>query len=164
MKKLMIFAIALSCATVFVGCGDKAKMGTEENSASKTVESPQSKHEKIVKDLCALLQTEKKREVMDKFWEENVDSHFQDMIKRGSEKENSKAFKKAFGKMAKSKEPVTTKVVKTFEENGTVMGSAIEAQCADTTLYFIVGKAGKDKADKILGITSNKEEALAGGR
>ena len=166
MKKMMNLVAALVCATILVGCGDKksSEGASSEKEASSQTTSPQAKHEEIVKGLCSVVQSGKTREEADKFWNENVDSSFQELVKRRKEKENSKAYKKALGAMAKSKESVKTKVVKTFEEKGVVMASAIEATCADATLYFVVGKAGKDKPDKILYITSNKEEALSGGR
>ena len=160
MKKMMNLVAALVCATILVGCGDKKT--SEGGSAEKEV-TPQSTHEKLVKDLFSAAKSGKHEE-SDKFWNENVDSHFQEQVKRQSAKESSKTYKKALGAMVKSKEAVTTKVIKTFDDNGTVMASAIEATCAGTTLYFVVGKSGKDKPDKILGITSNKEEALSGGR
>ena len=154
----MNLVAALVCATILVGCGDKKESGG--GSSETEAATPQAKHEKLVKDLCSIVKTEK----ADKFWKENVAQQFQDLCKKRSEKINSSEYKKALGAMAKSKESVTTKVIKTFEEKGTVMASAIEATCGDTTLYFVVGKAGKDKPDQILGITSSKEKALAGGQ
>ena len=166
MKKMMNLVAALVCATILVGCGDKksSEGGSSEKETSSQAASPQAKHEEIVKGLFSVGKSGKTREELDKFWNEKVDSSFQELVKRRKEKENSSAYKKALGAMIKSKESVKTKVIKTFEENGTAMASAIEATCADTTLYFVVGKTGKDKPDKLLYITSNKEEALSGGR
>ena len=139
--------MALSCALMLVGCG-----------------SSQTEHEKIVKELYSIIQKGEDRAAQEKFWEENVSRQFQDVCARRSEKINSMEFKKAFGTIAKSKDPLTLKVIKSFEDDGVVMASAIEAQCAGTTLYFIVGKEEKDRQDQILGITSNKDMALAGGQ
>ena len=158
----MNLVAALVCATILVGCGDKKESGGGSSETEAT--PPQAKHEKLVKDVCSIVKTEKDRKVAEKFWKENVAQQFQDLCEKRSEIINSSEYKKAFKAMAKSKESVTTKVIKTFEEKGIVMASAIEATCGDATLYFVVGKAGKDKPDQILGITSSKEKALAGGQ
>ena len=138
--------MALSCAVMLVGCGGS-----------------QSKHEKIVKEVYSIIQTGN-NQAADKFWKENVSQQFQDVCSRRPEKINSSEFKKAFGIIAKSKDKVALKVIKSFEKDGIVMASAIEAQCAGTTLYFVVGKEDKDRPDQILGITSDKDMAMSCGQ
>ena len=142
---MMKLVMALSCALMLVGCG-----------------SSQTEHEKIVKELYSIIQKGEDRAAQKKFWEENVSRQFQDVCARRSETINSREFKNVFGTIAKSKDSPALNVIKTFKE-GDLAASAIEAQCAGTVLYFLVGTETKDGPIQILGITSNKDTALQGG-
>ena len=140
MKKLMLIG-AILCCTILTGCA--------------------SKEEAMVKELYSIIQSGDHKEG-DKFFETNVSKNFRDICERRSETINSREFKKAFGTIAKSKDSPALNVIKTFKE-GDLAASAIEAQCAGTVLYFLVGNETKDGPIQILGITSNKDTALQGG-
>ena len=154
MKKIMTLSVALVCATIFVGCGkssDKESGSGQSSGSSDTAQ--ENVHEKLIKDCYAVIQSGDDEKAK-KFGKEKFDPNF---LKRAYDEKAEKVFKTVSG----SKEIVKTRVLKTFEENGG-KASVIEATCAGTTLYFVVG-AEKGKDVKILGYTVDKDEAMGGG-
>ena len=132
MRKLIMVAVVLACATVITGCGNP--------------------HEKMVNDMYSSLQSGD-RDKADKFFKENVDSKLADGLR------HNRKTKKVFVALmeSKEKEPVKTEILNAMNGDAASV-SLISGKCDGTTLYFAVGaKRGTD--NKILLITTEKEEA-----
>lgn len=129
MKKLLIGVAVMAVAMIITGCG--------------------SKQESVVKELYSVIQAAD-RDAADKF----AEAHFAATLEKSlNSSEGRNLFgnvKKEFGKIHEAKESPTLKVLKEAEENG-VKCVAIEAQCAGTTLYFVVA------GEKITMITTKRE-------
>ena len=157
MKKFVMLSAALVCATIFVGCGKSSDKGSGSGQSSGSGDTVQENaHEKLIKDCYAVIQSGD-GEKAKKFGKEKFDPNF---LKRAYDEKAEKA-EKVIKTVSGSKEIVKTRVLKTFEENGG-KASVVEATCAGTTLYFVVG-AEKGKDVKILGYTVDKDEAMGGG-
>ena len=129
MKKLLMLGVALACAALVTGCGNP--------------------HEKMVRKLYAAIQSGD-RERLDQFAEKNFAPGLSDQLKWDK---SMKDVKRAFGKVAGSKNPVTVEAVKSVEREG-FKGSVVVAKCDGSTLYFVVG-AEKGNDDRIRLITDS---------
>ena len=132
MRKLIMVAVVLACATVITGCGNP--------------------HEKMVNDMYSTLQSGD-RDKADKFFKEHLDSDLAEELR------HNRKTKKVFGALleSKEKEPVKTEILNAMKV-GAATVSLISAAWDDTMLYFAVG-AKRGSGNKILLITTEKEEA-----
>ena len=116
MKKLfMSIAMAIS-ALVITGCG--------------------SKHESLVKEFYSVLQS-KDKTVAEQFAKAHLGEGVEDMLNSREGRGLFGNVKKEFGKIAEGKDSPKLKIVKDIS-GGDAKGALIEAQCAGTTLYFVV--------------------------
>ena len=141
MRKLFALGLTLAIAATLIGCKKKGE-GKSDSSDNDGGNS----REKIVQNFCEAFRSCDASVLFD------IDSM----------KANAKfavgSVLTPLMEMAKSKEPVKTKVLKSVTVEG-VSASIIEVTCKDSdTLYFFVGykKDGKEEKDKIMHITADK--------
>ena len=153
MRKLFALGLMLAIAATLVGCGKKSEESSEasDNDVGKS-------REKIVQNFCEAFRVCDGKLLMSCSMSKPADAGIQD--------ENS--LLPFMFTVALSDEPVKTKVLKSHTDDERSV-SIIEATCNNSTgldgvptcLYFYVGhenkKEGKDKGDKITGITTDKE-------
>jgi len=159
MKVRMVIGLVLACVVMLTGCGkSESGSGGDSGNSHERIDSGRGR-EKMVQKLYAVIQSGD-RDAERKFAEDNFAPGFGEKL-RYKEYAGAKDVKKTFGKIAKSKETVETKVMKTKTESGGGEVSIIEAKCDDTTLYFVVG-CEKGEADKIMFITADRNVAMRG--
>ena len=159
MKVRMVIGLVLACVVMLTGCGkSESGSGGDSGNSHERIDSGRGR-EKMVQKLYAVIQSGD-RDAERRFAEDNLAPGFGEKL-RYKEYAGAKDVKKTFGKIAKSKETVETKVMKTKTESGGGEVSIIEAKCDDTTLYFVVG-CEKGDADKIMFITTDRNEAMNG--
>ena len=116
MKKLFMSIAMAITALVITGCGRK--------------------HESLVKEFYSVLQS-KDKTVAEQFAKAHLGEGVEDMLNSREGRELLGNVKKEFGKIAESKDSPKLKIVKEYSE-GDDKSALIEAQCAGTTLYFVV--------------------------
>jgi len=159
MKVRMMAGFALVCVAVLAGCGkSESSSGGDAGNSHERGDSGRGR-ERMVRELYAVVQSGD-REEEKKFAEDNFAPGFGEKL-RFQKYDGAKEVKKAFGKISKCKEVVETQIMKTKAEPGGGEVSVIEAKCDDTTLYFVVG-CEKGDADKIMFITTDRNEAMNG--
>ena len=151
MKKLIALGMTLALAATLVGCGKKNEGSSDGDGGNS--------REKIVKNFCEAFRSCDSGVLFE------IGLFMKDEIKFADGGTREKNFLAPLVEMAKSKEPVKTKVLKSATIKK-VSASIIEATCNDSdldvnTLYFFVGhkktKDGKEGGDKIMGITADKK-------
>ena len=116
MKKILFIITMAISAFVITGCG--------------------SKQESIVKELYSSIRSKDKAGA-EQFAKAHLDKDVENMLNSREGRGLLGNVKKEFGKIAESNDSPKLKIVKEHSE-GDAKSALIEAQCAGTTLYFVV--------------------------